>query len=51
MMNTIDTPISMKQEKFRSYKSIRLVSKILAYALLVILAVIWVYPILWIVIS
>lgn len=51
MMNTIDTPISMKQEKFRSYKSIRLVSKILAYALLVILAVIWLYPLLWIVIS
>ena len=49
MMN-IDTPV-LKQEKFKSYKTMKLVSKILAYALLVILSIIWLYPILWIVIS
>ena len=40
-----------QQTKYRSYKTIRLVSKILAYVLLVILAIIWLYPLLWIVIS
>ena len=51
MMNTIETPVVAKPEKFRSYKTIRLVSKILAYVLLTILAVVWLYPLLWIVIS
>lgn len=50
MMNT-DTPNLIKNEKFKSYKTARLVSKILAYTLLVILAVIWLYPLLWIIIS
>ena len=48
MMN--DAMVAPKQEKFRSYKTIRLISKILAYVLLVILAVIWLYPLVWIVI-
>ena len=54
MMNTIETPILdqvNKPEKFKSYKLTRTISKIIAYAILIILAVIWLYPILWIVVS
>lgn len=51
MMNTIETPVVAKPEKFKSYKTIRLVSTILAYVLLAVLAIIWLYPLLWIVIS
>ena len=47
MTNVIETP---KAEKFRSYKTMRLISKTIAYILLVILSVIWVYPLLWIVV-
>ena len=47
MTEVVNTP---KQEKFRSYKTMRLVSKIVAYVLLAILAVIWLYPLVWIVI-
>ena len=50
MMNTIESPVNPK-EKFASYRTLRLISTIAAYALLVILAVIWLYPILWIVIT
>ena len=46
MMNTM-----VKEEKFKSYKTMRLISKILAYVLLVILSIIWIYPMLWIVVS
>jgi len=49
MMNS-DVMVAPKQEKFKSYHTKRLISKILAYVLLVILAVIWLYPLLWIVI-
>jgi arabinogalactan oligomer/maltooligosaccharide transport system permease protein len=48
MMNEIN--VAPKQEKFRSYKTMRLVSKIMAYVLLVILAIIWLYPLVWIII-
>lgn len=54
MMNTIDTPILdnvNKPEKFKSYKLTKTISKIVAYTVLILLAVIWLYPILWIVIS
>lgn len=53
MMNTINTPIENinKPEKFRSYKLTRTISKIVAYVVLSILAIIWLYPILWILIS
>ena len=51
MMNTIETPITSKKEKFTSYRTLRTISTIFAYALLVILAIIWLYPILWIVIT
>ena len=47
MMNSID----MKKEKFHSYKLARTISRVLAYMLLVVLSVIWLYPMLWIVIS
>ena len=50
MMNTI-TPITPKEEKFTSYKTLKLISTIVAYTLLIILAIIWLYPILWIVIT
>ena len=50
-MMTIDNPVLAKQEKFKSYKTIRLVSKISAYVLLSLLAIIWLYPIVWIIIS
>ena len=46
----IDTPI-VKQEKFQSYKTMRLLSKIFAYVLLVVLAIIWLYPLIWVVIA
>ena len=46
MMNTM-----VKEETFKSYRTMRLISKISAYVLLVILSVIWIYPMLWIVIS
>ena len=36
MMNTIESPVVMNKEKFRSYKTVRLVSKILAYILLTV---------------
>jgi arabinogalactan oligomer/maltooligosaccharide transport system permease protein len=49
MMNTA-TVTSTPKEKFKSYKRARLISKILAYTLLVILAVVWIYPLLWLVI-
>ena len=48
MMN-IETPIT--QEKYKSYKTMRLISKIMAYTLLVILGIIWLYPLLWIVVA
>lgn len=53
MMNTVETPILEvnKPEKFKSYKLTRTISKIVAYALLIVLAIIWLYPVLWIVIS
>lgn len=52
MMNTVNTPeTNVTVEKFRSYKTMRLVSKIIAYVLLVILSFTWLYPLLWIVIS
>ena len=51
MMNTIETPLTKKPEQFRSYKTMRLVSTILAYVLLIALAIIWIYPLLWILIS
>lgn len=47
MTNVIETP---KAEKFRSYKTMRLISKIVAYVLLGILSIIWIYPLLWIVV-
>ena len=47
MTDVINTP---KEEKFRSYKTMRLISKIIAYTLLVILSIIWIYPLLWIVV-
>ena len=47
MMNTVNTPeTNVTVEKFRSYKTMRLVSKIIAYVLLVILSFIWLYPLL-----
>lgn len=46
MMNTM-----VKEETFKSYRTMRLISKISAYVLLVILSVIWIYPMLWIVVS
>lgn len=51
MMNTIETPLTTKPTQFKSYKTMRLVSTILAYVLLAVLAIIWIYPLLWIVIS
>ena len=51
MMNTIETPLSTKPTQFKSYKTMRLVSTILAYVLLIALAIIWIYPLLWILIS
>lgn len=51
MMNTNTTPLTKKPEQFASYKTMRLVSTILAYVLLAVLAIIWIYPLLWIVIS
>lgn len=49
MMNeNISAP---KQEKFRSYRTIRNVSTVISYVLLSILAFIWVVPILWIILS
>ena len=50
-MMTNTTPFNTKPEQYKSYKAMRLTGKILAYALLVILAVIWLYPLLWIVVS
>ena len=47
MTDVINTP---KAEKFHSYKTMKMVSKILAYVLLGILSIIWIYPLLWIVI-
>lgn len=47
MTDVMQTP---KAEKFKSYKTARLVSKIMAYILLTILAIIWIYPLLWIII-
>ena len=49
-MMTNTTPFTTKPQ-YKSYKAMRLTGKILAYALLVVLAVIWLYPLLWIVIS
>ncbi len=43
--------VAPKQEKFKSYRTIRLISTIAAYVILTILAVIWITPILWIFIS
>lgn len=37
--------------KFKSVKKTELISKILSYALLVVLAIIWMYPILWIILN
>ena len=51
MMNTNTTPLTKKPEQFASYKTMRLVSTILAYVLLAVLAIVWIYPLLWIVIS
>ena len=51
MMNTNTTPLTKKPKQFASYKTMRLVSTILAYVLLAVLAIIWIYPLLWIVIS
>jgi len=48
MTENISAP---KQEKFRSYRTIRNISTTIAYVLLTILAFIWVVPILWIFIS
>lgn len=48
-MMTNTTPFTKPQ--YKSYKAMRTAAKILAYALLVVLAVIWLYPLLWIVIS
>jgi arabinogalactan oligomer/maltooligosaccharide transport system permease protein len=52
MTDTLKNPQvgTPKVEKYRSYKTARLISKIIAYILLVILAVVWIYPLLWIVI-
>ena len=50
MTDAIKSPTAPKEEKFRSYKTARLISKIVAYILLVVLAVVWLYPLLWIVI-
>ena len=36
--------------KYRSYKVARLISKIAAYTLLAILAIIWIYPLLWVIV-
>ena len=44
MMNT-------QAPKYKSYSTLRTVSTVFAYVLLVILAVIWLYPLLWIVVS
>lgn len=43
--------VAKQQEKFRSYRTMRLVSKIIAYVFLVVLSLIWVFPFLWIIIS
>lgn len=43
--------VAKQQEKFRSYRTMRMVSRIFAYIFLVILSLIWVFPFLWIIIS
>lgn len=48
MMTTVKDP---KQKKFRSVKAQKLTSTIFSYIALVILSVIWLYPILWIILS
>ena len=46
MMNTIENP-----RKFKSYSTSRNVATVFAYLFLIVLAVIWLYPMLWIVVS
>jgi len=49
MMNA-NVMAAPKQEKYQSYRTKRLISKILAYILLTALAIIWLYPLVWIII-
>lgn len=51
MMTAENIGVAPKPTKYKSYKTARAISKTLAYILLVILAIIWLYPLLWIVIS
>ena len=48
MMNSVNVN---DKTKFSSYKLTRIISRVLAYTLLVILSIIWLYPMVWIVIS
>lgn len=48
MMNENYKVANAKEEKFKSYRTARIVSKVLAYVFLVILSVIWIFPFVWI---
>ena len=50
MMNTTESSM-VAPSKYKSYSASKLVSKILAYVFLVILSVIWLYPIVWLIVS
>ena len=50
MMHTIESPVAGPQ-KYKSYSASRTISKVLSYVFLIILSIIWLYPILWIIVS
>ena len=48
----LSTPETMeKNKKFKSYKASKIASNVLAHVILVLLSIIWIYPILWIVLQ
>ena len=47
----LNTPVMEKNKKFKSYKASKIASNVIAHAILIILSVIWIYPILWIVLQ
>ena len=48
---TVNTVEQVAPKKYKSQKRAKLISTIMAYVLLVVLSIIWLYPILWIVLS
>lgn len=48
---SLNTPVMETNKKFKSYKASKIASNVIAHAILIILSVIWIYPILWIVLQ